>query len=295
MKIKSYKSKFVDWLNKIIIYVISILIKYRRENVIKNTRFVSGKRKNKNKKNRKLTSIFRQQRIQRKRKAIRLYKNILQKWIDRVISFLLVWILKLVSPQLRRKINKIFNLKKLNQKNSKVRQRQNANNRNKFKNWSYLHKNKCKKNKFALKRKKRKGRCQRIKNKKRFINLKIPRLSFKNRKILREIYNEYIFPLKNKDLNKINRTVNVYQKTLNWLDANKCHLSITYDFIYLLVQTAYLCAEQLQRYQKLQKNYDNLLQKYENLKSRLNLRVQGGGSITASKTIVLKYTDPYLT
>ena len=61
--------------------------------------------------------------------------------------------------------------------------------------------------------------------------------------------------------------------------------------MYLLVQAAYLCSQQLRDNNKLQRNYNNLLKKYEALKARLNLRVKGGGSITASKTVILQYAD----
>ena len=159
---------------------------------------------------------------------------------------------------------------------------------NKFKKSIYGKNIKKIRNKFYRKRNKNKLRKRRNN---RFINIKIPRLSKKNRNTLREIYEEYIIPLKNKDLEKINITANLYQKTLNWLNANRNNLSITYDFLYLLVQSAYLCSQQLRNYNKLQRNYDNLFKKYEALKSRLNLRVQGGGSVTASKTIVLQYAD----
>ena len=183
----------------------------------------------------------------------------------------------MVSPELRKKISKVCGVK--------------------LKKKKFVRKKTIKINKFKYRKKiqnkfyrKNKRRIRKRRNN-RFINIKIPRLSSKNRNTLRSIYKEYIIPLKNKDLEKINITANLYQKTLNWLNANRNNLSITYDFLYLLVQAAYLCSQQLRNYNKLQRNYDNLFKKYEALKSRLNLRVQGGGSVTASKTIVLQYAD----
>ena len=295
-------------LNNLIMYIIGVLIQYKKKNVILNTRFVSEKYRNK-KHPKRSPSFFKLRRIAKKREAIKLYKTTLQKWVNRVIDFIIKWLKRIANPSLRIKINKAhknaFNAFKTNPK-KKVEKVS----FNKFKNWNV--KNKFKSNKFSKPAdcyqsrntrgyKHRRGhgrgyhrpnhRRRKWNRNKRFINLKIPILSNKDKKILRSIYKDYIIPLKNKDLQNINTVANIYQKSLNWLKANKSKLSITYDFLYLLVQAAYLCADQLKNYNRLKNDYDVLFTKYENLKAKLNLRLQGSGSVTASKTVVLQYAN----
>ena len=275
-------------LNQLVVYIVSVLLKYKKDNIIRNTRCVSEKFKNCKKFRKRHQQCHKDiQKMKLKEKAITLYKNTLQKWVNKIISFIIEWLKTVVYPVQKKKINRLcerFSTNKFNNIKKKLKDKkqgriENRCRNNKSKSENFLQ--------FPKYKKKCKYRQDNKHRKKKFINLKIPVLSNKDRAVLKSIYNEYIFPLKNKELQNINTVVGLYQKALNWLKANKSKLSIGYDFINLLVETAFLCARQMKNFNKLKTQYDILLKKFEDLKSKLNLGVKGTGSVTASKTIVL--------